>query len=182
MVANSSVKSSNPWVSRLLSNWQLAPIIRATSGRAITVTSGKDNSKNGTGNDRPNQVIADVYQATTPCVGQFCKSYFTAGAFAQNPTGTTGNVGRDSVRGPGALNIDVKVSRSFPFRERFRLEVRADAFNLINHANFDNPDTNLSHTSTFGLITATAPPPGGSVLLPAVGDPRIFQFALKLHF
>jgi hypothetical protein len=75
----------------------------------------------------------------------------------------------------------VTLSRTFPIHERIRLEARAEAFNVINRANFDNPTGNLS-SSQFGLITATQSSPGGSLLLASVGDPRILQFALKLHF
>jgi hypothetical protein len=102
-------------------------------------------------------------------------------AFIANPVGTFGNSGRNALQGPGALSVDVTLSRTFPIRERIRLEARAEAFNVINHANFDNPQNTLT-SSQFGLITQTAPAPGGSLLLPAVGDPRILQFALKLHF
>ena len=47
--------------------------------------------------------------------------------------------------------------------------------------NFDNP-TGAINSANFGLITNTAGAPGGSLLLPSIGDPRILQFALKLHF
>ena len=162
LVATSSVRG-NPLVSRLLSNWRLAPIVRATSGQALTVTSGKDNSLTGLNNDRPFQVLPNPYPAR-----QGPQQWILPSAFVQNPTGTFGNVGRDALRGPGVLNVDVALSRIFAFRERTRLEARFEAFNAINHANFSNPNTNLS-SATFGTITGTA-------------DPRILQFALKLHF
>jgi hypothetical protein len=185
LVAASTVKSGNPWTSRLLSHWQVAPIIRAISGRRFSVTSGTDNSRTGLNTDRAIQVSPNAYAtspvcplATTSCV----KYLAPAGvAFAQNPVGTFGNSGRNTLQGPGALSVDMTLSRSFPIRERMRLEARFEAFNLINHANFDNPNGALN-SSNFGLITATQSSPGGSLLLPSVGDPRILQFALKLHF
>jgi hypothetical protein len=60
------------------------------------------------------------------------------------------------------------LSRLFRYRERWQLEARAEAFNAINHANFDGPTTNLSN-SKFGIIASAQ-------------DPRILQFALKLYF
>ena len=94
--------------------------------------------------------------------------WFTPGAFVANPAGTFGNVGRDSLRGPGQISFDMALSRDFALTERFRLEARAEGFNVINHTNFNGPSATLT-SSTFGRITSA-------------GDPRILQFALKLIF
>jgi hypothetical protein len=162
MVALSPFHGSS-WTGRLLGNWQLAPLVRAASGVALTVVSGKDNSLTGENKDRPNQVLANAYPAMqTPSL---C---INPAAFVQNPTGTFGNVGRDTVRAPGALNFDVALSRIFQLHERYGLEARAEAFNAINHTNLGPPNVTLS-SATFGKITTAA-------------DPRILQFALKLHF
>jgi hypothetical protein len=191
IVATSTVKAHSSWVNKLLSNWQVAPIIRATSGRRFSVTTGTDNSRTGLNNDRPIQVGPNAYatNSTCPLATQACQSYLApAGvAFLANPIGTFGNSGRNALQGPGSLSVDATLSRTFPIRERFQLEARFEAFNVINHANFDNPIPSNSSTaplnsSTFGLITATAGAPGGSLLLPALGDPRILQFAMKVHF
>ena len=175
----------NIWVNRLLSDWQLAPIIRAISGRRFSVTTGSDNSRTGLNNDRPIQVGPNAYTTSKVCplATQPCETYLSPVgiAFAANPVGTFGNSARNALQGPGAVNVDVTLSRSFPIHERIRLEVRFEAFNVINRANFDNPTSGLS-SSQFGLITQTQQPPGGSVLLASVGDPRIQQFAMKVHF
>ena len=84
-------------------------------------------------------------------------AWLNRSAFANNPAGTYGNVGRDAFRGPGLLNFDVAVSRHFMLREGWSLEVRAEAFNTINHANYNNPTTSLS-SSNFGKITAAGDP------------------------
>jgi hypothetical protein len=55
------------------------------------------------------------------------------------------------------------------FTERFRLQFRAEAFNIENRANFNNPNATVSAGVTFGKITAA-------------DDPRVLQFALKLFF
>ncbi len=57
-----------------------------------------------------------------------------------------GNIGRNAFRGPGLYNVDFSLGRSFqvPYlREGTRLTVRADAFNILNHANLNNPDSLL---------------------------------------
>lgn len=124
----------------------------------------------------------------TPCL----QGYLASSAFVANPaqvitggvvtsTPRQGNLGRNAFRGPGALNVDVTLSRRFQIQERYRLGVRFDAFNVINRANFSNP-TSAINSGSFGRIGGSPGAPRGSLLLPGVGDPRILQFALKLHF
>jgi hypothetical protein len=79
---------------------------------------------------------------------------------------TLGNLGRNTLRQPGEFNIDLAVSRTFSIRERMRFELRGEAFNFLNHTNFDGPNTSLSvqvdpatnravfNSPSFGLITA----------------------------
>jgi len=185
LVATSEVRRFNGFVNHLLTDWQIAPLFHASSGQPLNVVSGKDNSLTNLNNDRPVQVAAD-YRATnaicnngtTPCV-----QFVTAGnlAFAPNATGTNGNVGRNALRGPQTVNVDMALSRMFKLRERYSLQVRAEAFNLLNHPNFVGAispagtvtgystfSNNLS-SSTFGRIQAAF-------------DPRIIQFAMKLYF
>jgi len=154
---------------KVLGNWQFAPILRATSGMAINVSSGADNSGSGNSSllitDRPNQLLSDAYMHNW---GAGTPQFLNPAAFAANPSGTFGNVGRDSVRAPGQLNLDMAFSRIFAFTERFQLEARGEAFNAINHTNFSTVNT-LQNNKNFGKLTAA-------------GDPRILQFALKLRF
>jgi hypothetical protein len=76
-----------------------------------------------------------------------------------------GNLGRNTVRTPSEWDLDLAVGRDFPIRERLRLKVRGEAFNILNHANFQTPNVSLNATTnssgqaifnspTFGLITA----------------------------
>jgi len=148
---------------RLLGNWRLAPLIRATTGIPMNVTVGRDNSLTAIGRDRPNVLLLNPYPDS-----QTLAQWINPAAFSPNPTGTFGNLGRNALRAPGSLRVDVALSRDFPVRESFRVEARAEAFNVINHANFSAPNTSLS-SANFGRITSA-------------GDPRILQFALKLHF
>lgn len=167
-IANTSLVAMSPlhghgWLSRLAGNWQVAPIVSIRSGMAINVTTGTDNSLRGVGQDRPNLVAASAYpDQKTPA------AWLNRAAFIPNPAGTFGNIGKNAVRGPAAVNFDLSLSRNFQLRERARLEARAEAFNAINHANYNNPTTSLN-SSNFGRILGA-------------GDPRILQFAMKLHF
>ncbi|MGO4885597.1 MAG: hypothetical protein ACLP59_32965 [Bryobacteraceae bacterium] len=168
-------------VSHLLSNWQLAPLFHASSGQPLNVTTGHDDSRTDLNNDRPNQVMADVYQANQSCKSAPCVQWINPASFVPNPTGTFGDVGRNALRGPATVNVDVALSRIFGITERFRLEARAEAFNVINHVNFvggispagtvqsyATMNTNLS-SSAFGQVQSAF-------------DPGILQFALKLYF
>ncbi len=181
LAAISAVKSGNPWVGRLLSNWQIAPLLHVASGQPLGTTVGKDNSLTGLNNDRPVQVLANPYPASQGCSFAPCVQWLNPQAFQPNALGTFGNLGRNALRGPGAVNVDVALSRILKFTERFSLQVRAEAFNVLNHTNFVGAispagtpasfttlSTNLS-TTTYGQVQAAF-------------DPRILQFALKLSF
>ena len=82
---------------------------------------------------------------------------------------TYGTLPRNFLRGPGRINLDLAFSKTTAlYRERLKLEFRAEFFNILNHAEFSNPDTNIN-SGTFGQILTTA-------------DPRIIQLALRLSF
>jgi hypothetical protein len=85
------------------------------------------------------------------------------------------------VRGPGAVNFDAALSQVFKFNERYNLEVRAEAFNLINHTNF------VGAISPAGLVQAFATmytnlSSSSFGQAQAAFDPRILQFASKVYF
>ncbi len=178
LVATSPVRGRG-FVAHLLGNWQLAPIIRALSGAPLTVVTGTDNSRSGVALDRPNLTgSVDPYAS-----GSGPLQFLTAKAFTANAIGTFGNLGRDTLRAPGQLYVDLALSRIFAIHESVRLEVRGEAFNAINRVNYvASPTTNAGipaiatgginlnlSSSSFGRITSA-------------GDPRIFQVAMKLYF
>jgi hypothetical protein len=108
-------------------------------------------------------------------------------AFAQPVNGSIdGNTGRNEFTGPGLYNIDLSVARSFAvpkLREGTRLTIRADAFNFLNHANLNNPDSLLG-SPTFGLATygrqGTAS--GFPAVSPVNETARQIQMLLRLEF
>jgi hypothetical protein len=168
VVATSPVRGSG-FASHLLGNWRLAPLVSITSGTPFNITTGKNNSLTGEGLDRPNLVPGVTIFTSGPCASKVnCVNYLDPVAFETNLSGTFGTLARDAFYGPGSVHFDVALSRLFKLTERFNLEARFEAFNVINYANFNNPTTGMT-SSNFGLITGA-------------GDPRILQFALKLHF
>jgi hypothetical protein len=160
-------------------DWQLSPIISFVTGNPIQITDGgKDISLSGQGNDRPEVIVPDqVYQRLPPtnngtywfnpdafqCVGNTLLSPNCA-----TSTGMFGDLGRNSVYGPGQIQWDMNVNRRFIMKERWKLEFRAEFFNILNHANWSNPSSSIT-SSTFGQVTG-------------YGGPRIIQMALKLYF
>jgi hypothetical protein len=108
-------------------------------------------------------------------------------AFAQPPNpSVVGNTGRNEFQGPGLYNSDISLARSFQLprmREGFRLTLRADAFNILNHANLNNPD-NLYGSPAFGIATygrqGTAS--GFPAVAPLNETARQIQLLLRLQF
>jgi hypothetical protein len=188
MVAQSWFTGSNAWAGRLLRNWKLAPLIHAASGTPLLLNygssgSGTDFSRTGLGNDRPNQLLPNAYASSQNCGNSsICVQFLNPAAFSTSiPVGTYGDVGRNSVRGPGMFNFDVALSRPFHISERFSLEARAEAFNIINHPNFVGAISPAGLISAFTTMTTNAA--SSTFGQPqAAFDPRILQFALKAAF
>ena len=159
----------------LLNGWQLNAIASVYSGLPFTVLSGTDRSLSGIGNDYAD-IIGDPAR---PAGVSQVREFFNTAAFVQAAIGTFGDIGRNSLRGPGFFDIDASVFKDFRLTERAQLQFRAEAFNLENRPNFclpSCPGANPSNTNatvssgvTFGRITSAA-------------DPRVLQFALKLAF
>ena len=147
----------------ILGNWRGSSIFTASSGSWLTVTSGTDRSLTGTGNDRPN--VTGEWRVEQNTLARF----FNPSAFTGNATGAFGNVGRATLPGRANWNLDAALWRSFPITEKLKADLRLEAFNVLNHARFNNPGTTLSNGTTFGVTTTAL-------------DPRILQIAMKVTF
>jgi hypothetical protein len=91
---------------------------------------------------------------------------------------TYGTLPRNFFRGPGRINFDLAVAKTTPlYPERVSLEFRVEFFNILNHAEFANPDTTLG-SPTFGQITTTGNP--GAIEPTAL--PRIIQLGARVRF
>src|SRR5262245_10417600 len=145
--------------------WRLSGIYRYSAGSPLNILAGTDRALNGIMNQRANQVSGNPISNKSAAP---LSSYLDPRAFAIPDLGTTGNIGRNSIAGPGTWGLDMAVSRVFNVREMQRLEFRAEAFNVTNSFHPDNPNTTVSN-NTFGVIRTAL-------------DPRILQFALKYVF
>jgi hypothetical protein len=151
----------------IIGGWQLSGIVTLASGQPFTVKSGRDNSLTAVGQDRPNIVGDPVLSMGRP-KNQVVGQYFNTAVFVANAAGQFGNLGRNAEIGPGMVNLDAGLFKIVPLWEKRRLEFRSEFFNLLNHANFSNPNTSLI-SPAFGQIQAA-------------GTARQIQLALKLLF
>jgi hypothetical protein len=158
----------------VLGDWSLNGILSAHSGFPYTVLSGLENSFSGnaSGNERADVIGNPNLSGDRPESAKL-NEWFNTAAFTYNAAGTFGNSRRNSFVGPGFVNFDLGVVKSFPIRvghfaESQKLDFRAEFFNLPNKPNFYNPD-NAVVDSTFGQVYSAA-------------DPRIIQFSLKYIF
>jgi Carboxypeptidase regulatory-like domain/TonB dependent receptor len=157
---------ANTTLRTIASGWRASLIFGYQTGTFNSVTTGADTTLTGQTEGpqpRPNQVLASIYPEQ-----QTINNWVNRAAFVTPAAGVYGNAGASTVRLPGATKVDVGISRIFSIRETQKLEVRAEAFNVINKANFGAPNLSLT-SNTFGRILTTS-------------DPRIMQFALKYNF
>jgi hypothetical protein len=179
---------SNALAKHLVSNWQLSPLIHASSGQPLNLNyggaaAGTDFSRTGLGNDRPNQLLPNVYATSHNCgTSSICDQFLNPAAFSTSiPVGSYGNLGRNAVRGPGSFNFDLALVRQFKITERVSLQARAEAFNILNHTNFVGAISPAGLIAAFSTMTTNAA--SSTFGQPqAAFDPRILQFALKLYF
>jgi hypothetical protein len=155
---------SQGWGARIAGHWQLSTIYAAQTGLPFTATLNFDNANAGN-TSYPNRVCSGALP--NPTISQwFDKSCFVAPA-----SYVFGNEGRNVLIGPGRNNMDMGLHRRFPlpFREGMVLEFRGEAYNFLNHPQFDKPGNTVGNAG-FGVISSTA----------VVN--RQLQFALRLAF
>ena len=151
----------------LLGHWRTFAIATFAAGRPLTPQLAGDWSNTGNtggifGSDRPDAVGNPRIGSPTP------DRFFASAAFELPSPFTFGNAGRNVLQGPGASSIDIAVVRTFRPAEGLTAEIRAEVFNLANHANLDLPER------TFGLPTF------GRIL--SAGQARQMQLGIRLEF
>lgn len=162
--------------SRLTTGWTLSGITRYGTGFPVTFTNASDNSLLGTQPDGVNAYGVDLPDVQggplnlnhNPRNGL---PYFNTSLYSLNALGTPGTSARRLFYGPGVENFDIALSKSTKIRESGALEIRLEAFNAFNHAQFFGPaSVNGEITSdAFGQVVSAAPP-------------RLVQLAVKLAF
>jgi hypothetical protein len=167
-------KFSNTWLNKIASDWRVSGIFRADSGSAFTVVSGSDRALNG-----KNALTQYADQVSPNVYGSKCTDDLTRGsnftcfwldrkAFDNPALGAFGNLRPGTVFGPSRWVIDASLSRIFRLSETQTMEFRAEGTNMLNHANFLNPNGTITNAQ-FGRIQAAR-------------DGRVMQFGLKYLF
>jgi hypothetical protein len=154
----------------LRGGWQTYGIWTFQTGRPFTVAldPNLDNSNTGQSilgfgaNNRPNVLRSAALSNPTP------DRWFDVTAFALAPYGSFGNAGRNILTGPGYQSINVSIVKNLRLAERSNLQIRAEAFNLLNRANFDLPNIFFG-TPAFGAVQSAE-------------TPRRIQFGAKILF
>jgi hypothetical protein len=137
----------------VLDEWQLNGIGFWRSGLALTVSQSGTMQSTGIGNNRPNLVEGKTGAAADPTIDQ----WFDPTAFVRTePTGTFGNIGRNTLRGPEIFNIDMSLVKHTQIG-RLDTELRIETFNLLNHPQFGPPARTFGNAD-FGRITSSANP------------------------
>jgi hypothetical protein len=177
--------SSGP-LAWLAGGWQLNGIFAAYSGTPFSVFAD-NTSLNDFG---ANTQRADLVKRDVKILGGIgpTSAYFDPTAFASVTGVRFGTAGFNLLRGPGMLNVDASVFRDFRIRERWRLQFRAEAFNLANQPHFQNPsntdvssvvynpDGSIRDLGGFAAVTGVKATARDGI------DERQFRFGLRLSF
>jgi len=154
----------------VLGAWTVSGIVAMQSGRPFTVAllPEVDNSNTGRSslgfgaNDRPN--LVGTARLSDPTEAR----WFNTSAFALPPFGNFGSAGRNILEGPGYQNVNLALLKQVPISSRLQLQLRIEAFNLLNRVNLDLPD-NFFGSPTFGQVLSAE-------------SPRHVQFGARLSF
>jgi carboxypeptidase family protein len=163
-----NTKGPENWV---LAGWHLNSILTVSSGQSITVISSANPTSNvtGGGQNRPN-VVSGCNVTDVPG-GQSLLKWFNTSCYTIPPSFTFGDSSRTipNMRTDRLFNLDFSVFKDFPFKERYNVQFRGEAFNLTNTTTFAAPGNDVTSQS-FGVVASD------------FSTPRQFQFSLRLTF
>lgn len=157
------------WLSKVIGGFSANAIAQAQSGFPLSIGATNASLQGLAFNSlRPN-IIGDVTTSANTKADRL-RQYFNTLAFAQPTPYSFGNAPRTlpNLRGPGYFTTNLSLQRDFRFSENAKLQIRAEAFNIFNRANFQTPGTAFG-AANFGIISSTE-------------DPRQIQFAARFYF
>jgi hypothetical protein len=159
----------NRFAGVITKDWRLSAIYQAQSGFPLTISVFGDTANAGTllGENpvRANYTGQPVFTSNTGTAN----AWFNPAAFATPAAFTFGNVGRNTVYGPGMQTLDLALQREFAVTEKVKFQFRAEFFNALNRVNLGTPNR-FVNTPQFGTITEAATPG------------REIQFGMRLSF
>jgi hypothetical protein len=145
------------WTSAVTKGWQFSTVYQVQTGFPFTVSVFGDTANSGTvlGENpiRANSTGQPIYSSGTHTAAM----WVNPAAFATPAAYTFGNVGRNSIYGPGLQTLDFALAREFNIAERAKFQFRGEFFNALNHTNLGTPDR-FVNTPQFGIITESTTP------------------------
>ena len=159
---------------RVLGGWEIGGLSTLQSGHPFDIYSSRDSEYTGLTN-RPD-LVGDPF---IPSGSPRNQTGPPASAFARQPFGRPGNLGRNTFTGPRYYDTDLTLIKNTRITERFNLQFRTEVFNVFNRIQFVNPGTagdTISNPASFGQSFATITQPDGTT------SARQIQLALKLIF
>ncbi|HEV1283847.1 MAG TPA: TonB-dependent receptor [Bryobacteraceae bacterium] len=173
---------TNGVLNAIIGGWQTGGTMTVMQGLPVSLTiGGVDNSETDEAYDRPNYIGGPVNASN-----QIPAHWYNPSAFAEGAPGTFGNVGRNTMLSPGIFVIDTELHKDWvmPYSEHHRLQLRFEAFNVLNHPNFGEPNPNiLAGAAIAGAPAGTAHASFGVIGGLAAGTTmRQLQVAMKYTF
>lgn len=158
---------------RITRGWQLVGVTHLATGFPIYLYETDDHSLlgNSGSTDTPDYLGGGLhFQNPRNANVSTGLPYFNTSAFAPSAIGSEGTANKAFFHGSGLANHDMSLLKDTRITERIQAQFRAEFFNIFNHAQFENPDGNITHgPSAFGIINLARPG-------------RIGQLALKILF
>jgi len=166
------LKNQQGFVGHVLGGWEVAGILYANTGSHLTASLSRDPA--GLGLRDPNTFEGgrpDIVGDPNAGAPHTINKWFNASAFAAVPAGEIrpGNEPRGTIVGPGYFRWDASLYKNTRIAERVNVQFRAEAFNVLNHTNWNNPASTSLTSTVYNKITTAR-------------DPRQLQLALKLIF
>jgi hypothetical protein len=150
---------------RLTQGWSFTGITRFTGGFPVPISESSDDfSLTGSSNTDVPDLVGKIHIMDPRNPNH---TFFNADAFGPGPLGEFGNANRQFFHGPGIDSFDISLMKRTQITESKALEIRAEFFNVFNHAQFLNPDGDFN--GQMGVVTSAR-------------DPRIGQFSAKFYF
>ena len=171
---------NNGFLNAVVGGWQTGGTGTVQSGVPVSLTiGGIDNSGTDEAYDRPNYVGGPVNASN-----QTPNSWYNRAAFVEAPPGQYGNVGRNTMSAPGIFTIDAELHKNWamPFNEHHQLQLRFEAFNVLNHPNFGEPNPNVLAGATIPGQLPTAARSGFGVISTILGNVPMRQLQLGLKY
>jgi hypothetical protein len=158
---------SNHTAKGIVGGWSISGISKFAKGTPVSLSESDDHSLTGVG-DLPNYNGGNIVGDHNPRDRQ---PWFNTSLFSKEAIGVYGDSHRRFFVGPGLNQTDLALMRELHIRERNVITLRAEAFNVANHAEFANPQANIDNPSSFGMVDTTQP-----------NNPRVLEIVVKYDF